>query len=181
MTAAATLRRLRSTGRALKLKVWQAIVKAQLVYGAETWCMTRRMRLRVDSFGLRWLRRITGMLPVWVQKYDAIRYPPNAEVLAAAKVPKMSDQIDAQRLRFLGHVLRRSPEDAVKRSFHDSCPIPGRPGFALVNTLKSQLHELMTEAALSEGAATDKVAWRAACKNLLDARYRASCNPALED
>ena len=58
-----------------RLKVWKAVIVAQLLYGSETWVMTDADRDRIDAFQQRHLRHILGMNPRFDDTLGHIVYP----------------------------------------------------------------------------------------------------------
>ena len=48
--------------RRTKVRVFRSLVLPVLLYGCETWTLTRDLRQRINSFGTRSLRRILGYL-----------------------------------------------------------------------------------------------------------------------
>ena len=168
--------RLRKASKKTRLRVYQAIVHAKLVYCAETWVLTDRARRGLDAFQQKWLRRLTGCTPS--RDGTALKFPPRAEVLKAANAERLSDQIDVQRLRFFGHTMRRP--SAVKGSLLPD----GRVGFRQSLTLQGQLRQLAAEAgaptdeqALFE-AALDRQRWRGLVSTLRQRRHDAAHAPA---
>lgn len=159
-TARSIFFRLKGASRRTKLRIYKAIVRARLVYAAETWAMTPTMARKVDTFHMRWMRTLTGVQPKEVD--GILRFPRNADVLAAADSLRMSDEIDVQRLRFWGHTLRR-PHAVTTERF----PIAkARAHFVVGNTLRGQLEALMEEAALTMEDAQNRTLWRAGVERL---------------
>ena len=171
MTAAAIFgrNRLKHASVATRLRTFHAIVRAQLVYSAETWTMTNAMRKQIDSFHMRWLRRLTGLLPYADSDRGHVMYPQNQKVVEAAKVKHMlSDEIDIQRLRFYGHTLRR--DSAITQGL----PLAGRTGFRAPDwTLRGQLRSLAAEVGLTDPLrdAQDRNVWRQAVATLRQNRH----------
>ena len=167
-TAHALFKNASRMSRRTKLRIFGAIVKARVVYAAETWVLTDVMRRRLDTFYLRWMRVLTGVRTTKVN--GCVRYPRTATVLQAAGTALLSDQVDVQRLRFWGHSLRRP--DAIS---YERFPVAGKQGFATATyALTEQLNALMEEAGLQEGDAQDRVRWREGVSRLKAARKRAA-------
>jgi hypothetical protein len=158
--------RLRKASWRTRLRVFQAVVHAKLVYCAETWCLTQLTRNALDTFQQKWLRRVTGLLPVR-DTAGELKFPRRSEVLAKAGALPLSDQVDIQRLRFAGHTMRRP--SAVKGSL---LPV-GRPGYQVANTLSAQVSALASEAGLQGdlwAIAQNRETWRNAVASLRNKR-----------
>jgi hypothetical protein len=146
--------------------VWEAVTRAQLIYGSETWYISEGDAKRISAFETRWLRRITGMLPKF-SNTTKVRYPRNEDVRICAGYPAMVHLMDRQRLRFIGHVIRRGADDSVKRMFLDKMPLTGRPGFNVRNSVQAQLRRLMTAAMVTPELAKNRYEYRRACDEWL--------------
>ena len=110
------------------------------------------------------MRRLTGVR----QKPDengVLRHPRAALVLQAAGTLGLSDQVDAQRLRFWGHSLRRA-ESFKFATF----AITGKHGFSTNFCLREQVRGLMEEAGLTVDGAGDRARWREGVAALNTAR-----------
>ncbi len=92
-----------------KMAVYNACVISTLLYGSEAWTTYARQERRLNTFHMRSLRRILGIL--WQDKV------PNTEVLSRAGLPSMFTLLRQRRLRWLGHVHRlpdgRIPTDLL--------------------------------------------------------------------
>ena len=86
-----------------KMKIFQSNVISVLLYGSETWKMTEGDEKCVDTFVHTCLRRILKIF--WPTRVS------NDEVRRFAGVEKVSTQIRKKRWRYIGHVLRKRPDD----------------------------------------------------------------------
>ena len=143
--------------RAVRLEVWNAVVKAQLVYGSETWYIREHERRLIGRFEAKWLRRVAHMPPRMTP--DGLRYPTTAEVRAKLFVPPLIDIIDRSRLRFLGHILRKHGSEALTSLSHRLC-MPGRPSIAASDSLRAQLFDILRSAGLKVRDAQNRVILR---------------------
>ena len=84
-----------------KMCVYKACVISTLLYGSETWTTYTSQERKLNSFHLRFLRRILGIK--WQDKES------NSVVLMRAGAPSMFAILSERRLRWLGHVKRMSP------------------------------------------------------------------------
>ena len=113
------------------LKVWlfTATVESVLLYGSETWTMTKRLERMVDGCYTRMLRMVLGVS--WKQHMT------NSELYG--KLPKVSSKITERRLRLAGHIYRHPELTANKLLLWE--PLHGdvgrgRPHFTFVDSLK---------------------------------------------
>ena len=72
-----------------------------LLYGSETWKMTKEDDHKVDTFVHKCLRRILHIF--WPMRVT------NEEVRRRANIELTSDVIRTRRWRWIGHILRSSP------------------------------------------------------------------------
>ena len=85
-----------------KLAIYRAAVITTLLYGAEAWNTTVAEEKRLAAFHTRCLRRILG-----VSWHDRMT---NEEVFDRTGDTSLIDYLCQKRLRWLGHVVRMSPE-----------------------------------------------------------------------
>lgn len=141
-----------------RLKVFNAVVLARVVYAAETWRVTARIEARLNTFYLRWLRRISGLLPTKDSEDAPLNYPKNQLVYEATKAIPLADRVALQRARFWGHTLRRS------NAVWGDIPLTTLPYFATSRSVRSQLTALAKDAKLEQINPEDRAAWRAGVK-----------------
>ena len=98
--------------------VCAACVRSVLLYGSETWSITRRQEQLLTSCDRRSLRYMTG-----VRMTDRIR---SRQVANRCEQPQLRDVIRERRLRWYGHVRRRGEgeilADILNIEVH--CPRP---------------------------------------------------------
>ena len=81
-----------------KIRIFKSNVVAVLLYGCETWRMTKRDERKLDTFLHKCLRRLLKIY--WPMKVT------NEEVRRRAKTCTISEQVRRRRWRWIGHVLR---------------------------------------------------------------------------
>ena len=105
------------------LKVYQACVLGNLLYGSESWTTYARQEKRLESFHLRCLRRIMGIR--WQDRVT------NTAVLEKAGSLGMHLMLCQNRLRWLGHMHRkedaRIPKDILYGQLASECCPVGHP------------------------------------------------------
>ena len=90
--------------RDLKLRFFRSTVESVLLYGAESWTLTREMECRLDGTYTKMLRAVLGI--TWEMKVT------NDELYGSLN--KLSDVLRVRRLRFIGHMWRRKDELVCK-------------------------------------------------------------------
>ena len=87
--------------RKTRLRIFHSVIESILLYGSETWTLTKQMTLRLDGCYTKLLRYILNI------KYnpDAEHQVSNAEVYKDDVRP-VSQVLRERRLRFVGHCMR---------------------------------------------------------------------------
>lgn len=167
-----TTLRQQSVSRMTQLRVFDAIVQAQVLFGAESWTASQHVREKLDKFQQRAYRNVLHMNPTWHHEQQRINYPPKFEVLAAADRPLLSHMVDHAAVRFYGHLLRRPDGDDAR--FLLSAQIAGLSGRACGPQLQTvdQYRRLATEAGLQTSHAATRSRWRRANVERLAQRRR---------
>ena len=96
----------KTISRKTKIRLFNSNVKTVLLYGSETWRMTKSTQQKLQSFTNRCLRRILG-----------IRWPDiisNADLHERTQQQTM-EQLTKRKWRWIGHTLRR-PEGNIART-----------------------------------------------------------------
>ena len=110
-----------------------------MAYGSETWAMTVEQRGRLEWTEMRMVRWMCGV--------------------ARMGIELVSDVIKRNRLKWLGHVLRKDDGDWVKRSM--SLEVEGTRGRGRSRMTWSQVVERdMRECGLKREYATEREKWR---------------------
>ena len=81
-----------------KLRAFRTLVMPVLLYGAETWNLSKRDLRKLKTFHMRCLRDILS-----VTLWDRIR---NSTILEMTGEPSMEEQLRQRRLQWFGHVWR---------------------------------------------------------------------------
>ncbi|XP_060518457.1 uncharacterized protein LOC132697179 [Cylas formicarius] len=87
----------RLISRNSKLRIYSAVIKPIVMYGSETWTMTKQNELVLRRFERRMLRKIFG--PTIDERTGQYRIRTNAELNDMYKRPSLVNEIKAQRLR----------------------------------------------------------------------------------
>ena len=82
-----------------KMTIYTTILKPILLYGAETWVMTERLKSKINAAEMKILRLIYG-----VTRRDRIR---NTKIRGDLKIEPIGEVISRNNLRWYGHVKRK--------------------------------------------------------------------------
>jgi hypothetical protein len=82
----------------VKVRLYNSLVLAVLLYGAETWPMTKSTTRKLEAAHHRWLRKILHI--TWKNKVT------NEKVRELTQQGNLEDTIRERRLRWTGHVMR---------------------------------------------------------------------------
>ena len=97
----------------VKLRVYQTIVQATLLYACETWAISLDTVSSLEVFQMQCLRQIF--------RISRREHVPNAQILARAKMNTVLEMVRFKRLRWLGHVARQADSRLQKA---DAQPTP---------------------------------------------------------
>ena len=114
----------------LKLRLFTATVESVLLYGSETWTLTKRLEKMLDGCYTRMLRMVLGVS--WKQHMT------NHELYGS--LPRVSSKIAERRLRLAGHIFRHPELIADKlllwEPLHGDAG-RGRPNYTFVDSLRA--------------------------------------------
>ena len=89
-----------------KMRVFRTMVMSVLLYGAETWSVTKKEIRKLTIFQMRCLRDIVGVT-LWHRHR-------NSDILRETGEPPVEDQLRQKRLQWFGH-MQRMPEHRVQK------------------------------------------------------------------
>ena len=101
--------------KSIKIRLFVATVESVLLYGSETWSLTKRLTKMIDGCYTRLLRMALNVS--WKQHLT------NKELYG--KLPKISSKITERRMKLAGHIHRHPELTAHKLLFWE--PLHGRP------------------------------------------------------
>ncbi|KAJ4439417.1 hypothetical protein ANN_07541 [Periplaneta americana] len=103
--------RARCISKKAKLTLYKTVVRPIVLYGSETWTLSKKMEQQLMTWERKILRKIYG------SKYEnghwRIRY--NTELKTQYKSPDIVAEIKARRLEWLGHVIRMNDQRIPKK------------------------------------------------------------------
>ena len=100
----------------LKLRLLDALIMSVLLYGSETWIVTKTMSDKINAFGTSCYRILLG-----IKRTDRVR---NSVVLQAVNRKDLCCTVHRRQLKTLGHWLRK--EDSVVQRYALYLPSHGR-------------------------------------------------------
>ena len=136
----------------LKGKVYDTCVRSAMLYGSETWAMKAEEEARFERTEMRMVR--------WMCEVSLREKKTSAELRARMGLKPVGEVVRGNRLRWFGHVLRKDPEDWVRKCMDyeaDGKRPVGRP----VKTWKDLAEKDMLARGLVREDAMDRVRWRA--------------------
>ena len=93
--------------RAAKMAMYRALITSSLLYGSETWALTRGQEQMLDVFDGKCLRKI--------EKIRWFHHVSDVNLRRRTKQPYASQIARLNRLRWYGHVTRMEPDALPKR------------------------------------------------------------------
>ena len=141
--------------RKTKLKIFNSNVKSVLLYGSETWFMTEKLRVRLQTFVNKCLRKVMQIFwPNWVT---------NRELWSTTNQKPIDEEIRVRRWKWLGHTMRKDPSSITRQSLRWN-PAGKRSRGRPKKTWRRTVEDEMKQAKLSWGEITNiaqnRVRWR---------------------
>uniref|UniRef100_A0A8C4Q8Q3 Uncharacterized protein n=1 Tax=Eptatretus burgeri TaxID=7764 RepID=A0A8C4Q8Q3_EPTBU len=111
-----------------KVRVFRSLVLPVLLYGCETWTLTKDLRRRLNSFGTRSLRRILG--------YHWSDFVSNERLLRETRMRFVTCIVRERQLRLYGHVRLLTQDNFIedvrrKRYYEKPCRRCQRQSFEM--------------------------------------------------
>lgn len=128
--------RAKKISKATKLKIFNSSVTSVLLYGCNTWSLTKSRLKKLQTFTNRCLRQILQIFwPNWVT---------NEQLLALANLSTIECEIKKRKWNWIGHTLRK-PNREIARSALEWNPQgyrdPGRPCTTWIRTTKKEFED----------------------------------------
>ena len=137
--------------RKFKERLFLSTVESILLYGAETWTITKAMQKRLDGCYTRMLRMAFDVS--WKDMMT------NEELYAG--LPSVSSKVRSRRLKLAGHCIRHPEEEASKLVLWEPSQVrrnKGRPAVTYVDNLKQDTG--METTSEIRTAMNDRKSWR---------------------
>ena len=139
------------------MRILKSNVVSVLLYGCESWRMTREAENKLDVLLHRWLRRIL--------RIDWALHVTNEEVRRRAGVEELlSETVRKRRWSFIGHTLRRDRKDLARNALTWT-PVGrrkrGRPKETYRRTVERERNQMGLHSWVAAAAvASDRAEWR---------------------
>lgn len=137
-----------------KLRIYKTIVRPVLMYGAETWTLSKKMERKIITFENKVLRKVFGP----VSENGIFRRRKNIEIHTLFNEPDVTAVIKSRRIEWLGHVLRR--EEKMVKTVLEGKPQGtrplGRPKLRWMDGVKKDLETL----GANEDMASNRDQWK---------------------
>jgi len=167
----------RVLSRRTKVQAYLTIIRPVVIYGSETWRLTKELERRLQVFENSVMRRICG--PVRDALTGEWRRRHNAELREITRIPTIVEIITSQRMRWAGHVARMGPEREmgnILRGRPDGRRPVGRPRMRWADNLERDMESLGVEDPADWwNIAQDRSRWK---QLVMAARDRRGLQPA---
>ena len=141
----------RKMPKKLKAKVYKAVVRPAMLYGAQTWCMKKADNDRLERAEMRMLRHTNS-----ISLLDHCR---NEDIRNDMGIRNISEKVRESRLRWAGHVWRREKTEAI-RMVTEMNVAGRRPRGRPRKTWRDTVAEDLRATGLSRRQAKDREVWR---------------------
>lgn len=99
-----------------KLRIWNVVLHAMVLYGCESWSLTARDRSRLLVFENHVLRAILG--PVWDPVTGQLRLRSNHNIRNLTGQPLITSVNRSRRLLWAGHMVRAPEERGIHKALY---------------------------------------------------------------
>ena len=146
-----------------RVSVYNSLVVAVLLYGSESWALTRAQLQRLEVFHRQRLRMILG-----VRFSDHVS---NGDLYRRCAATPIATMLDRRQLRWLGHLGRMDADRVAKQALYCTMWQPGRsrrPGTqppSLGSTYKGLVDRYLSAAELRRAGLGRRATWWSACQN----------------
>ena len=138
-----------------KLRIFYTNVKAVLLYGSESWRVTKYIASKLQTFINRCLRRILHIR--WPEKIS------NATLWERTGQDKIEISIKKRKWGWIGHTLRKPPDDITRQSLEwnpQGRRRVGRPRQSWKRSIQDDLKRSGKTWAQTKKEAPNRVRWR---------------------
>ena len=148
-----------------KIRIFNSNVKSVLLYGSETWRLTKKIITQLQTFTNCRLRYILGMW--WPRKIS------NEELWQRTKQERIEVAIRRRKWRWIGHTLRKPATNITRLSLEwnpQGIRRKGRPQKPWRRTIQQEYENLGMSRDEVKRAAKNRVRWKAAVEALCSGR-----------
>ena len=144
-----------------KLRIFKTNVIGFLLYGSESWKVTKNISQKLDTFQTRCLRRILKIF--WPNKIT------NEELYERTHTAAISDQIKERRWKWIGHVMRMKPSEIPRVALRWTPPGKrnrGRPKETWRRSVEKEMNDQGWTWGTVQTMAADRQRWRSSVQAL---------------
>ena len=152
---------------ATKIRILNSNVKAVLLYGAETWRVSKTSTEKLQTFMNKCLRHVLKLR--WQEKV------PNIELWKRTRQEPMAVQIRRRKWRWVGHTLRKAHSNVTRQALEWNPQGKRKRGRPRQTWRRSLLEELKTAGKSWEAAksiAGDRTKWKVMVEALCSTRSK---------
>ena len=134
-----------------RVKIYNACIRPVLLYGSETWALTKQIETKLRSSDCRMLRYMAHI------KWQDTKT--NDEVIKICEIEDITSRLRRGRLRWFGHVRRREEAHILRRAMDLELAgkrLVGRPKKSWYNCVKEDLKTL----GITEENTQNREVWR---------------------
>jgi Reverse transcriptase (RNA-dependent DNA polymerase)/Domain of unknown function (DUF6451) len=145
----------------LKIKIFKSNVLSVLLYGCETWKVTRRITARLQVFVNKCLRRILRIR--WQERIT------NEELWMRASFPSVNVTIKKRKWGWIGHTLRKPVDDTTRIALDwnpQGSRRVGRPSMTWRRTIEEEIRVVNRTWGSLKELAQRRVRWRGFVEDL---------------
>ena len=151
----------RNISRRTKLRIYNIIIRPTVLYGCETWTLTKERMRKLEVFENGILRRITG--PIYDAETNQWQRRHNTDIRNLTDQPYIQDIIRSRRLQWAGDWARmnedRVPKIAMNGAVQGTRPV-GRPRIRWSDNIKRDVQEITPNVDNWQEVAEDREMWR---------------------
>ena len=139
-----------------KLRIFNSNIKSVLLYGSETWRLTKALLSKVQSFLNKRLRQILGIF--WPNVI------PNEELWARTGQEDVENTIKRRKWKWIGHTLRKAPNNTTRMAMEwnpQGRRSRGRPKQSWRCTVSKELENIGKTWGEAKLLANNKIRWKA--------------------
>ena len=151
----------------LKLRIFESNVKSVLLYGAETWRMTRKNISKLQAWTNKKLRYILGIW--WPRRIT------NEDLWRRTKQEELEITIKRRKWRWIGHTLRKPPESITRQALEwnpQGHRRRGRPRHTWRRTMNEEIQQADLNWNQVKRMSTNRTRWRVTAEALSSVRSK---------
>ena len=159
--ALSSIMRSRKISKKTKLRTYNIVIRPTVLYGCDTWTLTKERRRKLEVFENNILRRILG--PVFDAENGEWRKRHNEEIREETGQQLLQSVVCGRRARWAGHCARmhegRLPRMVMDGTVGGRRPV-GRPRYRWLDGVVGDVAQVVPDLQDWKGMAEDRILWR---------------------